>query len=255
MVGPPGVVAKGIRPLWEPMAQVVHQTSAPAPTPRSGHMGPRLHGETVSTSPIPAVPQPVPEEMLTEDLLVLIGGSERARDVFGRHGIRGVQTLSDSELVGEGVPPVGARRLAGAFELARRLVERRVVRGEPFTSSAQVFEVFGDRLRQLKVEQFWAICIDAKGRVQRELLVSQGTLSNSLVHPREVFRVAIREAASSLVLIHNHPSGDPEPSADDRELTRRLEAVGELVGIRILDHVVVGDGAYVSFLERGWIRV
>lgn len=197
---------------------------------------------------------PVPEDLLTEDLLALVSGSDRARDLLGRHGIRGIQTLSHAELASEGLPPVGARRLAGAFELGRRLAERRLERGVPFDSSARVFEAFHERLRHLKVEQFWLVLLDSKTRVQREVMLSQGTLSSSPVHPRDLFRLAIRQAASSLVLVHNHPSGDPEPSQEDIDLTRRIEAVGELVGIRVADHLVVGDGGYVSFLERGWIR-
>ena len=87
----------------------------------------------------------------------------------------------------------------------------------------------------------------------REDLISEGILTASLVHPREVFAPAIREAASALLLVHNHPSGDPEPSPEDLEITRRLVAAGELVGIRVVDHVVIGEGCYVSFLERGLI--
>lgn len=207
----------------------------------------------MSTDTEPARSPPPVEDLLVEDLLVLVSGNERARDLFGRHGIRGVQTLSQAEVVAEGLPPGGARRLVGAFELARRLAERRVIRGAPFTSSQQVFEAFHERLRHLRYEQMWLVLLDAKNRVQREVLLSQGTLTGSPVHPRELFRFAIREAAVSIVLVHNHPSGDPEPSQDDQDLTRRLQAVGELVGIRIVDHIVVGDGAYVSFLERGWV--
>lgn len=206
---------------------------------------------------VDSAPEPLPpplEDLLIEDLLALVAGTARARDLFARHGIRGVQTLSQAEVAAEGLPPAGARRLAGAFELARRLVERRFVRGSPFTSSGQVFEAFHERLRHLRLEQFWLVFLDAKSRVQREVMLSQGTLTNSLVHPRELFRLAIREAAVSIVLVHNHPSGDPEPSIEDQDLTRRVEAVGELVGIRVVDHIVIGDGAYVSFLERGWIR-
>ncbi len=84
-------------------------------------------------------------------------------------------------------------------------------------------------------------------------MVSEGILTASLVHPREVFASAIRHAAASIVLVHNHPSMDPEPSPEDIEITRRLVAVGELVGIRIADHIVLGGGRYVSFLERGLI--
>ena len=106
----------------------------------------------------------------------------------------------------------------------------------------------------LEKEQFHIVMLDGKNRILREERISEGILTASLVHPREVFAPAIREAAAGLVLIHNHPSGDPEPSPEDREVTRRLVAVGELVGIRILDHVIVGDGRYVSFIERGLLE-
>ena len=97
----------------------------------------------------------------------------------------------------------------------------------------------------------FAVLLDGKNRVLRDERVSEGSLTSSLVHPREVFAPAIRESASAMVFVHNHPSGDPEPSPEDLEITRRLCAVGELVGIPVLDHVVIGDGAFVSFLDRG----
>ena len=197
---------------------------------------------------------PAVEGILTEDLLALVSGSDRARDVLDRHGLRELQIRSQHELVADGLTPGTARRLAGAFELARRLVERRVTLGAPVSSSVGIYEVFRDRLRHLRVEQFWAILLDAKNRVVREVMISQGTLTSSPVNSRDLFRVAIRAAAAGVVLIHNHPSGDPEPSPDDRDLTRRVEAVGELVGVKVLDHIVVGDGSYVSFVERGWLR-
>lgn len=244
-----GVVAAVVLP---PSASVAQRSIRAVP--RLATWATTQLGEAVSTeTESPGTPPPV-EDLLIDDLLVLVSGNERARALFSRHGVRGIQTLSQGEVAAEGLPPGGARRLAGAFELARRLAERRLPRGLPFTSSGQVFEAFHERLRHLRVEQFWLVFLDAKNRVQREVMLSQGTLTNSLVHPRELFRLAIREAAVSVVLVHNHPSGDPEPSTEDQDLTRRLEAVGELVGIRVVDHIVIGDGAYVSFLERGWIR-
>lgn len=195
----------------------------------------------------------VAEDLLTEDLLVLLAGTERARGLFARHGVTELSLCSEAELVADGLTPTSAHRLACAFEVGRRLAERPIVRGEELTSTIKVFESFHPRMRDLKVEQFWMLVLDAKGRARREVLVSQGTLTNSLVHPRELFRMAMRDAANGIVLVHNHPSGDPEPSPEDRDLTQRLLAVGELVGIKVLDHVVIGDGRYISFLERGWI--
>ncbi len=198
---------------------------------------------------------PVPEELPTADLLAAVSGSDRVRELVARYGISDLAGRSTAELSADGLPPAAARRLASAFEVVRRIgAERRVRRGEPLRSSAPIHEAFAPRFRDLRVEQFWIVCVDSKNRVQRELLVSQGTLSSSLVHPRDTFRLAMREAASGIILVHNHPSGDAEPSLEDQDLTRRLASVGELVGIRVLDHIVVGDGAYVSFLDRGWIH-
>ena len=106
-------------------------------------------------------------------------------------------------------------------------------------------------MRDLRVEQFRVILVDGKHRVIAEHLISQGTLTMSPVHPREVFSAAIRQGAAGMILVHNHPSGDASPSGDDLEITRRLVQVGDLVGIRVLDHVIVGDGAYASLADRG----
>ena len=144
----------------------------------------------------------------------------------------------------------GARVLA-AFALGRRVAEVRLAAGARFRTGADIFRHYEARLRDLRKEQFWAVLLDGKNRILREERVSEGSLTASLVHPREVFAPAIRESAGALVFVHNHPSGDPTPSVEDVEITRRLCAVADLVGIRVLDHVVVGDGAFVSFLERG----
>lgn len=106
-------------------------------------------------------------------------------------------------------------------------------------------------LRSLRVEEFHVLALNAKNVLIESRLCSRGTLTASLVHPREVFAPAMRAGAAAVVLLHNHPSGDPEPSPEDREVTRRLLAVGELVGVRLADHVIVATGGYASFLERG----
>lgn len=109
----------------------------------------------------------------------------------------------------------------------------------------------------LPVERFYAIYCDAKGRPLAIAQISEGTLTSSLVHPREVFAPALALRAACIVIAHNHPSGDPEPSDADREATRRLERAGRLLGVDLLDHVVVasinGKASHVSFLDRGWL--
>jgi DNA repair protein RadC len=172
-----------------------------------------------------------------------------------RYGsLRALGTATPHELQAHhGLGPVTALRLTAALALGRRARAERLPRGRLLRESAEIFAAFHERLRDLKKERFVVVMLDCKNRVIREDLVSEGILTASLVHPREVFAPAIREAAAGIVLVHNHPSGDPEPSPEDHEVTARLCAVGELVGIRVLDHVIVGDGCYVSFLERGLI--
>jgi len=154
------------------------------------------------------------------------------------------------------LPGVGAARavaLCSAIALGRRADHRALEPGEPITRSEAVWRHFHPRLAGLKQERFYVLMLDGKGRLMREVRISEGTLTASLVHPREVFRCAIREAAAALILVHNHPSGDPEPSPEDTTLTGRLRAAGELLGIRILDHVVVGHRSWTSFAERGMV--
>jgi DNA repair protein RadC len=151
-------------------------------------------------------------------------------------------------------PGLGAARgaaLAAAFELGRRALERRIDRGAAFASSADVFAHFRARLGSLRQEIFWALLLDAKHRKLREVRIAEGSLTAALVHPREVFAPAVRESAAALVLVHNHPSGDPSPSPEDRQITRRLREAGELVGVRVLDHVIVGADAHYSFVDAG----
>jgi DNA repair protein RadC len=176
-----------------------------------------------------------------------------AHDLLARFGdLRHLAAATPGELRAAGAGgPVSALRLCAAFALGRRVHADRLRRGRALKASGEIFDAFHARFRDLKKERFVAVLLDGKNGVLREETVSEGILTASLVHPREVFGPALRECAAALLLVHNHPSGDPEPSPEDVEVTRRLCAVGDLVGIRVLDHVVIGDGQYVSFLERG----
>jgi DNA repair protein RadC len=107
----------------------------------------------------------------------------------------------------------------------------------------------GPRLRDVRQEEFHALLLNTRHRVLREVLVTRGTLDSALIHPREVFRHAVAEGAAAVILVHNHPSGDPTPSAEDRAVTRQLAEAGRAVGIPVLDHVVVGRGAFVSLAD------
>jgi DNA repair protein RadC len=123
--------------------------------------------------------------------------------------------------------------------------------GVLFANPRQIFEHFHGVLRDRKREMFLVVLLDARHRILREEIVSEGSLTSSIVHPREVFLPAVRESAGAVVFVHNHPSGDPRPSEEDVAVTRRLVDASELLGIRVLDHVIVGDGSYASFKEEG----
>jgi DNA repair protein RadC len=116
---------------------------------------------------------------------------------------------------------------------------------------ADVFRRLGPALRDRRQEEFWALYLDTQNRILAERRITIGLLNSSLVHPREVFAPAIGLAAASLILVHNHPSGDPDPSPEDLEVTFQLSESGRLLGIPVRDHIVIGDGRYASLLERG----
>jgi DNA repair protein RadC len=116
-----------------------------------------------------------------------------------------------------------------------------------------VYAAYAATFRDQRHEEFLAILLDCRNRTMRETRIARGALSSCQVHPREAFADAVREGAAGIIFLHNHPSGDPEPSTDDNELTTRLHKAGCLLGIRVVDHVVIGDGGYVSYAERGWL--
>ncbi len=124
--------------------------------------------------------------------------------------------------------------------------------GMKFSSSDQVFKVLND-LKSMEVETFLCLHLDTKNTIKALQVVSIGSLSSSLVHPREVFRSAIVNGAAGVIFAHNHPSGDPEPSKEDMDITKRLCEVGKLIGIRCLDHIIVGQDRYFSFADQGLI--
>ena len=165
--------------------------------------------------------------------------------------LRNLTRLSCAELCRTpGVGPVKASRIQAALEIGRRAVSEKRRMGTVFQISRDVFEKYSVRLRDAKQETFTVILLDTKNRFLREETVALGSLNQSIVHPREVFRPAIQGAAASVILVHNHPSGDPSPSDEDVRVTERLVEAGKLVGIRVLDHIIVGEGRYFSFFDQ-----
>jgi DNA repair protein RadC len=167
-------------------------------------------------------------------------------------GLDGLESARPCELdVVAGVGAAKSASLVAAFELGRRCATSRLPEGAALRSPEDVFRRFCARLRRLRQERFVAVLLDGRHRVIAEEVISQGTLTASLVHPREVFRPALQASAAALILVHNHPSGDPTPSPEDRAVTARLAQAGEILGIRVLDHVVVAERGYASLREDG----
>jgi DNA repair protein RadC len=151
----------------------------------------------------------------------------------------------------EGIGIARAVVVHAALELGRRLSGEAREEGAPVRSPRDVVALFAPRLEDLPVEEFHVAVLDSQHRLERDVTVTRGILNSSLVHPREVFREAIAERAAALILVHNHPSGDPAPSADDRAVTEQLVAAGRLLDIPVHDHVIIGRGRYTSFAEAG----
>jgi DNA repair protein RadC len=124
--------------------------------------------------------------------------------------------------------------------------------GTRFTSPSQVFDTFSFLMKETK-EMFLTLHLDGKNRIICMDLVSIGSLNQSIVHPRHVFQTALISNAAAIICVHQHPSGDPAPSTEDIAITRRLKEAGEIMGIKTLDHIIIGDGQYLSFVERGLI--
>lgn len=150
-----------------------------------------------------------------------------------------------------GIGQARATAVHAALELGRRLALEAREAGVPLRGPHDVAAVYAPRLQELPVEEFHVAVLDAQHRLERDVLVTRGLLNSSLVHPREVFREAIAERAAAVILVHNHPSGDPTPSAEDRAVTQQLVAAGRLLDIPVHDHIIVGRGRYVSFAEAG----
>ncbi|HHX86799.1 MAG TPA: DNA repair protein RadC [Firmicutes bacterium] len=170
-------------------------------------------------------------------------------------GLRLLPDLSLEEM--EQVKGVGlakAVQIKAAFELGRRLATAPREELDRITNPRQAAELFMEELRYKKKEYFKLLLLNTKNQVISKEKISVGSLSSSIVHPREIFNVPIKKSAASIILVHNHPSGDPTPSQEDLEVTRRLVEAGQILGIVVQDHLIIGDGYYISFKEKGFIN-
>lgn len=202
-----------------------------------------------------------PEALSNVELLAIIlrTGSQKetslqlATKILGTtKGLRvlaeaGVEELSKFKGVGQ----AKAAQIKAAVELGRRVIQAAGQSRQQIKSPHDVARLLVDEMRFLDREHFRVICLNTKNYVLSIDEVSVGSLNSSIVHPRELFKKAIMRSAAGVILIHNHPSGDPAPSREDLDVTRRIVEAGRILGIEVLDHVIIGDGRYISLKEQG----
>ena len=175
-----------------------------------------------------------------------------AARVLSEYSLKELASASVAELKKiRGISDAKACQIAACFELARRLSQGEAEERPVIKSSGDAFRLLYPRLAQRRVEIFAGIYLNSKNRVLRLAEISKGGLEASVVQPREVFRIALEETATRVIVAHNQPSGDPEPSGEDIAITKALKRAGELLGVELLDHLIVGDARYVSLRDRG----
>ncbi len=204
-----------------------------------------------------------PESLSNAELLaIILRTGSRAENVvsmssriLSEYSIKQLSLANIKRLMQiHGIGEAKASQISAVFELARRLetfVEepKRKVR-----SPKDVYTLMYPKMREQKKERFITLYLDTKNQILKEETVSIGSLNASIVHPREVFKSALLESSASVIMIHNHPSGDPSPSREDILVTEKLVEGGKLLGIDVLDHIIIGDGKYVSLKDEGFVR-
>jgi len=203
------------------------------------------------------------EALSAQEILALILGrgisgesvmitAQRLLSQFGN--LRGIATASTEELSQvKGIGIAKASQIKAAFELANRLEDYSESGDKPLIKTPEdVVSIVRSKLKGKKKEHFLAILLGTRSQLIKVSEISIGSLDTSIVHPREVFKEAISASAASVIFAHNHPSGDPEASDDDIELTKRLDKAGQIIGIDVLDHIIIGGKKYISLKRQGF---
>ena len=200
------------------------------------------------------------KSLSTEELIALVirtgNKADTAIDLANNlinkaKGLKGIIDFTPEEFMEyKGIGKAKGTQLCAVIELSKRINQSKYQGEVKINSPDNVVSFMMSELRYLKQEHLYAILLDVKSKMIGKILISKGGLSSSIVHPREVFKLAIKKSSASIILVHNHPSGEPNPSDNDIEITKRLYSVGEIIGIEILDHIIIGDGKYISLKEE-----
>lgn len=198
----------------------------------------------------------------TPELLAVIikSGSQQenainlSQRILSQYNLKQLSTTTVTQLMGiHGIKEGKASQIAACFEIARRLETFDEAPKYKINSPEDVYRRIYPRMREHKKEMFIEMCLDTKNQVIKEDIISIGSLNANIVHPREVFKLALSESAAHIIVVHNHPSGDPTPSREDIEITKKLVETGKVMGIDVFDHVIIGDGRHFSMKEAGHI--
>jgi DNA repair protein RadC len=196
----------------------------------------------------------------TPELLALIikSGSQQenainlSQRILSQYNLKQLSAATVTQLMGiHGIKSAKSSQIAACFEIARRLETFNEAPKDKINSPEDVYRRIYPRMREQKKEMFIELCLDTKNQVLREEIISIGSLNANIVHPREVFKLALSESAAHIIVAHNHPSGDPTPSREDIEITKKLVETGKIMSIDVLDHVIIGDGRHFSMKEAG----
>jgi DNA repair protein RadC len=178
--------------------------------------------------------------------------SHKIINSFG--GLIGLTDITYEELITiNGIGTAKACNILAALELNKRISEFSLKKKMKITSPDDICNIFMDELRYEKKEKFIIVLLNTKNEIISREIISIGDLNSSIVHPREVYKYAIKKSAASILFIHNHPSGNSKPSKNDKEITKRLSEVGDIIGIKVIDHIIIGNNQHFSFKENNLI--
>ncbi len=185
-----------------------------------------------------------------------ISAEDLARKLLYRFGnFRALDSVSIPELCSvRGIGPAKAAQIKAALEIGKRFMREETEQKSRIKTVDDVVNFYRPYLRDLKEERFKIMLLDGRNKFIKDITISKGSLTESVVHPREVIKEATKESAAGIILVHNHPSGESEPTKDDIEITNRLVQACDLVGIRVLDHLIIGNDNHMSFVDRGLIK-